>query len=204
MTAKTEPLHERHRCHIERRNGTTSIGNDAKPSPTVWQLQLHVNKTAKDSSPFAMSVSCTFLAKRLQNRGMYVCKDVGYEGCWSIAPKKSKTSVLAEVQHLIVNETVGYNVVLTREREKEKFIIRQPPMAYPRRPRLQQPSPAQTAAPIHCQWVPLRHAAPSWRCLHPCLTDMRAEDWPAEHFEKEHVHDRSTMSNVQHFCATDS
>ena len=32
MTAKTEPLHERHRCPIERRNGTTSIGSDAKPS----------------------------------------------------------------------------------------------------------------------------------------------------------------------------
>ena len=60
-----------------------------------------------------MSVGCTFSAKRLQNRGLYFCKDVGYEGCWSIAPKKSKTSVLAETQHLIVNETVRYNVELT-------------------------------------------------------------------------------------------
>jgi len=60
-----------------------------------------------------MSVSCTFPAKRLKNRGIYVCKDVGYEGCWSIAPKKSKTSVLAEGQHLLVNETVRYNVELT-------------------------------------------------------------------------------------------
>ena len=40
-------------------------------------------------------------------------KDVGYEGCWSIAPKKSKTSLLAETQHLVVNETVRYNVKLT-------------------------------------------------------------------------------------------
>jgi len=47
-----------------------------------------------------MSVSCTFSAKRLQNHGIYFCKDVEYEGCWSIAPKKSKTSVLAEAQHL--------------------------------------------------------------------------------------------------------
>jgi len=92
MTTKTEPLHEGHRCRIERRKGTTSIGSDVKPSPKVWQLQFHVNKTAKDSSPFAMSVSCTFSAKCLQNRGIYVCKDVGYEGRWSIAPKKSKTS----------------------------------------------------------------------------------------------------------------
>jgi len=105
-------LHERHRCRIERRNGTTSIGSDAKPSPKVWQLQFHVNKTTKDSSPFAMSVSGTFLAKCLQNRGIGFCKDVGYEGCWSIAPKKSKMSVLAEAQHLIVNETVRYNVEL--------------------------------------------------------------------------------------------
>jgi len=30
MTAKTEPLHERHRCRIERRNGTTSIGSDER------------------------------------------------------------------------------------------------------------------------------------------------------------------------------
>jgi hypothetical protein len=79
----------------------------------VWQLQFHVNKTAKDSSLFAMSVSCTFSAKHLQNRGIYVCKDVGYEGCWDIAPKISKTSVLAEAQHMIVNETVRYNVKLT-------------------------------------------------------------------------------------------
>ena len=113
MTAKTKPLHERHRCCIERRNGTTSVGSDAKPSPKVWKLQFHVNKTAKDSSPFVMSVSCTFSAKRLQNCGIYFCKDVGYEGCWIIAPKKSKTSVLAETQHLIVNETVKYNVKLT-------------------------------------------------------------------------------------------
>jgi len=103
MTAKTKSLQERHGCRIERRNGTTSIGSDDKPSPKVWQLQFHVNETAKDSSPFAMSVSCTFSAKRLQNRGIYVCKDVGYEGRWSIAPKKSKTSVLAEAQHLIVS-----------------------------------------------------------------------------------------------------
>jgi len=62
-----------------------------------------------------MSASCTFSAKRLQDRGIYVCKDVGYEGChgWSIALKKSKTSVLAEAQHLIVNETVRCNVELT-------------------------------------------------------------------------------------------
>jgi len=101
MTANPKPLHERHRCRIECRNGTTSIGSDAKPLESVG-----VSKTAKDSSPFAMSVSCTFSAKRLQNRGIYVCKDVGYEGCWSVAPKKSKTSVLAEAQYLIVNETV--------------------------------------------------------------------------------------------------
>jgi len=113
MTAKPKPLHERHRCHIERRNGNTSVGSDAKPFPKVWQLQFHVNKTAKESSPFAVSVSCTFAAKRLQNRGIYFCKDAGYEGCWSIATKKSKMSVLAETQHLIVNETVRYNVELT-------------------------------------------------------------------------------------------
>jgi len=53
------------------------------------------------------------LAKRLQNRGIYFYKDVGYEGCWSIALKKSKMNVLAEAQHLIVNETVRYNVELT-------------------------------------------------------------------------------------------
>ena len=61
---------------------------------------------------WGIGFSCTFSAKRLQNRGIYFCKDVGYEGCWSIAPKKSKTSVLAET-HLIVNETVRYNVELT-------------------------------------------------------------------------------------------
>ena len=113
MTAKPKPLHERHRCRIKRRNDTTCVGSDTKPSPKVRQLQFHVNKTAKDSSPFAMSVGCTFSAKRLQNRGIYFCKDAGYEGCWSIAPKESKTSVLAETQHLIVNETVRYNIELT-------------------------------------------------------------------------------------------
>ena len=188
MAAKTKPLHERHRCCIERRNGTTSVGSDAKPSPKVWQLQFHVHKTAKDSSPFAMSVSCTFSAKRLQNRGIYFCKerdnvvywktngkinyDVRYEGCWSIAPKKSKTSVLAETQHLMVNETVRYNVELTTSTWTAAAFS------------------CTNCCTHSCQWVPLRHAAPSWRCQHPCLTDMRAEDWPAEHFEKEHVHDR--------------
>jgi len=63
-------------------------------------LQFHVNKTAKDSSLFAVSISCTFSAKRLQNHGIYFCKDAEYEGCWSIAPKNSKTCVLAEAQHL--------------------------------------------------------------------------------------------------------
>jgi len=106
MTAKTEPLDERHRCRIESRNGTTSIGSDAKSSPKVWQLQFHVNKTAKDSSPFAMRLSCTFSAKRLQNHGIDLCEDIGYEKCWSITPKKSKMNVLAEAQHLIVNETI--------------------------------------------------------------------------------------------------
>jgi len=62
MIAKTEPLHERDRCRIESRNGATSIWSDAKSSPKVWQLQFHVNKTAKDGSPVAMRVShgCTF------------------------------------------------------------------------------------------------------------------------------------------------
>jgi len=86
---------------------------DAKHCPKVWQLQFHVNKTAKESSSFTMSVSCTFSAKRLQNRGIYFCKDVYYEGCWSITSKKSKMSVLAEAQHLVVNETIRYNVKLT-------------------------------------------------------------------------------------------
>ena len=113
MTAKPKLLQERHRCCIEHRNGTICVGNDTKPSPKVWQLQFHVNKTAKDNSPFTTSVSCTFSAKRLQICGIYFCKDVGYEGCWKIAPKKSKTSVLAETQHLIVHETVRYNVELT-------------------------------------------------------------------------------------------
>jgi len=53
------------------------------------------------------------MAKRLQSRGIELCKDVGYEGCWSVTPKKSKTSVLAEAQHLVVNETIRYNVKLT-------------------------------------------------------------------------------------------
>jgi len=60
MTAKNKPLHERQRYLIERRNGTTSVGSDAKPSPKVWQSQYHVKTTVKDSSPFAMSVSGTF------------------------------------------------------------------------------------------------------------------------------------------------
>jgi len=76
ITAKTKSLHERHRCRIESRNGTTSIGSFTKHSPRVWQLQFHVNKTAKDSSPFNVSVSCTFSAKRLQNRGIDLCKNV--------------------------------------------------------------------------------------------------------------------------------
>ena len=113
MTAHTKLLHERHRCCIERRNGTTSVGSDAKTSPKVWQLQFHVNKTAKDSSLFAMRVSCIFSAKHLQNCGIHFCKDVKYEECWSIAPKKSKTNVLVETQHLLVNQTVRYNVEFT-------------------------------------------------------------------------------------------
>jgi len=75
MTAKTEPMHERNRCRIESRNGTTSIGSDAKLLK-VWRLHFHISKTAKDSSPFAMSVSCTFLAKRFQNRGIDLRKNV--------------------------------------------------------------------------------------------------------------------------------
>jgi len=63
LTANTKPLHERHRCHIERRNDNT-IGCECKSSTTVYQLQFHVNKTAKDSSPFAMRVGqCIFVGK---------------------------------------------------------------------------------------------------------------------------------------------
>ena len=60
MTAKPKRLHERHRCCIERTNCITSVESDAKPSPKVWQLQFYVNKTAKDSSPLAVSVRCFF------------------------------------------------------------------------------------------------------------------------------------------------
>ena len=71
MTAKPKPLYERHRCRIERRNDTTCVGSDTKPSPKVWQSPFHVNKTEKDNCPFAMSVGCTFSVKRLQNRVFY-------------------------------------------------------------------------------------------------------------------------------------
>ena len=53
------------------------------------------------------------MAKRLQNRGIELYKDVGYKGCWSVTPKKSKTSGLAEAQHLVVDETIRYNAKRT-------------------------------------------------------------------------------------------
>ena len=72
-----------------------------------------MSKNGERQQSIRQRVSCTFSAKRLQNRGINLCKDVGYEGCWRIPPKKSKTSVLAEAQHLVMNETIIYNVKLT-------------------------------------------------------------------------------------------
>ena len=94
MTANPKPLHERHRCRIERRNGTACVGSDTKPSPKMWQLQFHVNKTAKDSSPFAMSVGCTFSAN------YFFCFFDNW--CYKIIPVPGPRTKVFDVRNLVI------------------------------------------------------------------------------------------------------
>jgi len=154
---------------------TIPLGVNANPPRQCISYNFMSTKRQKTAvhSPCAL-VSVSLSAKRLQNRGIDLCKHVWYEWCSSITPKQSKTSVLAEAQYLILNGTNRYNVKLSHVDLDCSCLLLN-----------------KTAAPIHqCQLVPLRHAATSWRCLYPCSIDLRAEDWPAEHFDKERVHGR--------------
>jgi len=59
-----------------------------------------------------MRVSFTFSAKRLQNCGIDLLKISNMSGVGVLCPRKARR-VFWQKQHLVVNETIRYNVKLT-------------------------------------------------------------------------------------------
>jgi len=79
--------------------------------PESVAVAITCQRNGERQRPFTMRVSFTFSAKRLQYRGIDLCKMSNMSGVGVLRPRKARR-VFWQKQHVVVNETIRYNAKL--------------------------------------------------------------------------------------------